>query len=152
MRPLIPLVLAFAVALPASAQEVRLRGRFVPLLPATAEQAQPVGEARVVVDDDGDARIDLVVAGVTERITSATLHAGPAGEVGERIATFEVDTSGNEGRVIGGLVDIRSPMLTRQVRAGEAYVVVRTSEHPDGVLRAQLVPQVRGVDAVVAGD
>lgn len=96
-------------------------------------------------------RVDLVVSGLTERVTSATLHTGRAGENGEQIARMDVTLDGSEGRIIGATASL-SPLVAERVRAGEAYVVIRTSEHPDGILRAQLAPQARSLESVVAGD
>ena len=139
------------LATAAQAQDVRLRGLFSPLRAPEAETRPPAGEVRAVIDEDGDVRVDLVVSGLTERVTGATLHTGRAGENGEQVARMDVAVDGAEGRVIGATADL-SPAVAAQVRAGQAYVVVRTSEHPDGILRAQLAPQTRSLEAVVAGD
>lgn len=149
------LLAAFAAApvIHAQAQVVdtRLRGAFAPTQAPEADSRPATGEVRAHLEADGDMRVDLVVSGLTERVTSATLHTGRAGENGEQIARMDVAVDGSEGRIIGATASL-SPLVAQQVRAGEAYVVVRTSEHPDGILRAQLAPQTRSLEAVVAGD
>lgn len=154
MRLFVPAILTLVLAglgADAFAQEVRLRGLFAPIRAPEGDTRPPTGEVRALIDEDGDVRVDLVVSGLTGRITSATLHTGRAGENGEQVARMDVAVEGGEGRVIGATADL-SPALAAQVRAGEAYVVLRSSEHPDGILRAQLAPQARSLEAVVAGD
>ena len=146
--PLIPLVLLLPTL--ALAQNVHLQGRFLPLRGPEADARPPVGEARAVVDEDGDVRIDLVVSGLTERATSATLHTGDAGDNTEQVARLDVVADGSEARIIGGTADL-TPIVAQQVRNGAAYIVLRTSEHPDGVLRAQLAPQARTLDTAGNG-
>lgn len=141
---------AFAQA-PTPTQDMRLRGTFTPLRAPDGDERPAVGEVRLNLEADGDARVDLVVSGLTERVTSATLHTGEAGENGEQVARMDVTLDGSEGRIIGATTSL-SPLIAERVRAGGAYVVVRTSEHPDGILRAQLAPQARSLEAVVAGD
>lgn len=153
MHRILPLLLAAVLVAPlaAQAQETRLRGLFVPLLAPAADTRPPTGEVRAILDEDGDVRVDLVVSGLTEQVTSATLHTGRAGENGEQVARMDVAVDGSEGRVIGATADL-SPAVAARVRDGEAYVLVRTSEHRDGILRAQLAPQARSLEAVVTGD
>lgn len=141
----LPLLLALPFA--AVAQDVHLRGMFTLLRAPAADTRAPVGEARAVVDEDGDVRVDLVVSGVTERVTSATLHSGTAGENTEHVARLDVVADGEEARIIGGRADL-TPLVAQQVRSGAAYIVLRTSEHPDGYLRAQLAPQARTLGSV----
>lgn len=154
MRRSAPILLAIAfiaASAAAHAQDRRLRGLFTPVRAPDADTRPPTGEVRAMIDEDGDVRVDLVVSGLTERVTSATLHTGRAGENGEQVARMDVAVDGAEGRVIGATADL-SPAVAAQVRAGEAYVMLRTSEHPDGILRAQLAPQVRSLESVVADD
>lgn len=157
MRRIILLsTLAVALALPAAhaeeaMQDMRLRGTFAPLRAPEGDMRPAGGEVRVNMEADGDVRVDLVVSGLTERVTSATLHTGNAGENGEQIARMDVTVDGAEGRVIGATATL-SPLVAQQVRTGGAYVVVRTNEHPDGILRAQLAPQARTLESAVAND
>lgn len=129
-------------------QDVRLRGAFVPLRAPEGEVRTPVGEARMLVEEDGDLRLDLVVSGLTERATSATLHLGRGGESSEQVARMDVAMDGNVARVIGGTADL-TPLVAARVRAGDAFIVLRTNEHPDGFLRAQLAVQPASLGTVV---
>jgi hypothetical protein len=151
MRRFFPIALLLA-ALPLSvqAQDVHLRGIFNLVRAPDADARPPTGEARAVLDEDGDVRIDLVVSGLNERPTFATLHAGDAGENSEQVARLDVAASGNEARVIGGRADL-TPLVAQQIRADGAYVVLHTSEHPDGLLRAQLALQPRTLGTVTGG-
>lgn len=138
------LLIALSTLLPmtASAQDARLRGNFVRTLAPAAGQAPATGEARLSVDADGRVRVDLVVSGMAETPTVATLHTGGPGDPGELVARMDVIADGDGGRVIGGTADL-SPVLAQRVRDGGAYVLIHTSEHPGGILRAQLLPQAR---------
>lgn len=144
------LLLMLMLPLAAAAQVLHLQGRFVPVRAPAADARPPSGEARATIDADGAVRVDLVVSGVTERVTSATLHPGDAGDNTEQVARLAVVASGDEARVIGGRVDL-SPLVAQQIRAGEAYVVLRSSEHPDGYLRAQLAPPPRTLGTTADG-
>lgn len=138
-------LLPFAVA----AQDVRLRGAFSLVRAPAADTRPPTGEVRATVDDDGRVRMDLVVSGMNERATSVTLHTGNAGESTQDVARLDVTADGTEARVVGGRIDL-TPIVAAQIRSGAAYVVLHTSQHPDGFLRAQLAPQARTLDSVTA--
>ena len=152
MRRSILLSAALALVLPlgVQAQDIHLRGTFNLLRAPEADARPPSGEARAVVDEDGDVRIDMVVSGLTERATSATLHAGDAADNTEQVARMDVAADAGEARVIGARVDL-TPLVTQQVRAGNAYILLHTNEHPDGFLRAQLAPQPRTLGTVTSG-
>jgi hypothetical protein len=150
-RSILPLaLLSLVLPLCAMAQDVHLRGTFSLVRAPAADVRPPSGEARAVVADDGGVRIDMVVSGLTERATSATLHAGDAGDNTEQVARMDVAADAGEARIIGGRVDL-TPLVTQQVRAGNAYILLHTSEHPDGFLRAQLALQPRTLGTVSNG-
>lgn len=152
-RNVAPIVLALslAAALPSAlAQPLNLHGRFALVRAPAADARPPVGEVRATVDDDGGVRVDLVVSGMTERATSVTLHTGNAGESTQDVARLDVTADGSEARVIGGRIDL-TPLVAQQIRNGSAYIVLHTSQHPDGFLRAQLAPQARSLESVTAG-
>lgn len=149
-RSLFPLVLLLALPLSAAAQDVHLRGAFNLMRAPAADTRPPSGEARAVVNEDGSVRVDLVVSGMDEHVTSATLHAGDSADNTEHVARMDVAGVDGEARVIGGRVDL-TPLIAQQVRAGSAYIVLHTSEHPDGFLRAQLAPQPRTLGSVSNG-
>ena len=152
MRRFTALLFTIALIVPglAAAQDVHLRGQFVPTRAPEADTRPATGEARAVVEVDGDTRVDLVVSGLTERATSATLHAGDAGDTTEQVASMPLTVNGGEARAIGATVTL-TPAVAAQIRAGDAYIVIRTNEHPDGVLRAQLVPQAKTLESVASG-
>lgn len=131
--------------------DVRLRGVFAPLLAPEGDTRPATGEVRLRLEEDGDLRVDLVASGLTERATGATLHLGRGSEGGEQVARMEVTADGATARVVGATARL-SPLVAERVRAGEAYVLLRTNEHPDGLLRAPLLPQARSFESVVAGD
>jgi hypothetical protein len=143
-------LLLLALPLFAPAQDIHLRGTFNLLRAPAADMRPPSGEARAVVDDDGRVRVDMVVSGLTERVTSATLHAGDAADNTEQVARMDVAADAGEARIIGGRVEL-TPLVTQQVRAGNAYILLHTSEHPDGFLRAQLGVQPRTLGSVSNG-
>jgi hypothetical protein len=155
IRPAIAALLAL-VAFQAGAQtatsgDVRLRGAFAPLLAPEGDARPATGEVRLRVEDDGDARVDLVVSGLTERATAATLHLGRSSEGGEQVARMDVIADGSVARVVGATTRL-SPLVAGRVRDGEAYVLLRTNEHPDGLLRAPLGVQPRSLESVAAGE
>lgn len=152
-------ILALVLAFDAGAQtapsttpsDMRLRGAFAPLLAPEGDTRPATGEVRVRLEDDGDLRVDLVASGLTERATAATLHLGRGSEGGEQVARMDVAADGATARIIGATTRL-SPLVAERVRAGEGYVLLRTNEHPDGLLRAPLAPQARSFESVVAGD
>lgn len=148
MRASVPCLLLLAlVPLSAAAQDARLAGRFNPTRAPEADTRPPVGEARLLVEDDGDLRVDLVVSGLTERATSATLHIGDGGNSTQQVARLDVSFDGGVARVIGGRATL-SPLVAQQVRKGDAYLVLRTNEHPEGVMRAELAPEARSLGSI----
>lgn len=151
MRPFALLPVLLAALMPTASfaqQDIRLRGSFVPLRAPEGEMRAPVGEARALVEEDGDVRVDLVVSGMYERATSATLHLGRGGESSEQVARMDVAVDGNVARIVGGTADL-SPLVAARVRAGDAFIVLRTNEHPDGFVRAQLSVQPATLGSVV---
>ncbi|WP_187770798.1 CHRD domain-containing protein [Cognatilysobacter lacus] len=151
MRRLLPLIaLVCAIPVSAVAQDIHMRGVFNLVRAPAADVRPPTGEARAVIDDDGRVRVDLVVSGLVEHPTSATLHTGSAGANTEQVARMDVAASGDEARVIGGRVEL-TPIVAQQLRASGGYIVLHTSEHPDGFLRAQLLTQARTLGTVSNG-
>lgn len=142
---------AQAIAQTATPPEVRLRGVFTPLLAPEGDTRAPTGEVRLRLEEDGDMRVDLVASGMTERATSATLHLGRGSQTGEQVASMEVTADQGVARVVGATVTL-SPLVAVRVREGEAYVLLRTNEHPDGLLRAPLQPQARSLESVVGDE
>jgi len=146
MRPMVRRLMLLACLVPALAfaQDLHLQGRFQPIRAPAADARAPSGEVRATVAADGDVRIDLVASGLVERVTSATLHTGDGGGSTAQVARIDVAMDGSEARVIGARVQL-TLIIAAQVRDGGAYLVLHSSEHPDGYLRAQLAPQPRSL-------
>lgn len=134
--------LACALAAPADADAAGLKLRA--LLSAgnvvSATESPATGEVRAMLEDDNDLRIDLVYSGLEERATGAAVHVGKPSENGELVERLDLDIDQDSGRVVGAQFDVSAEVAAR-LRAGEAYLVITTIEHPDGVIRGQLVPQ-----------
>ena len=96
----------------------------------------------------------LVVANV-EDVIDAHIHLGPLVSIGPiviplspSISTAAVDAGGSAGRPIRGIFtadDLIGPLageplsaLLQAMRAGETYVDIHTSEHPEGEIRGQI--------------
>lgn len=140
-------ILALSIATPAAAVDLTLRGPFSGTQVVSATTSPATGEASAVLADDGDLRIDLVYAGLTEGVTGAALHVGAASENGTRVAELDVPPGTTAGQLREAEVAL-SPTDAERVRAGESYIVLTTLAHPDGAIRAQLVPQPIRLDDV----
>lgn len=128
------------LATPAAAVDLTLRGQFSGTQVVSATPSPATGEASAVLADDGDLRIDLVYAGLAEGATGAALHLGAASENGTRVADLDIPLDTTAGQLREAEVAL-SPANAERVRAGESYIVLTTLAHPDGAVRAQLVPQ-----------
>ena len=141
-RPMLIAALACALAAPASANAVDLKLRA--LLNAgnvvSATESYAKGEARALLADDNDVRIHLVYANLEERATGAALHVGKPGENGALVAKLDLDSDEDSGRAVGVQFNVGAAFAAR-LRAGEAYLVITSIQHPDGVIRGQLLPQ-----------
>lgn len=143
-RPMLFAALAAALALPvcANAADTRLRGLLNSGSVVSATESQATGEVRALLEDDNDMRVDLVYSGLEERATGAALHVGKPNENGLLIEKIDVEPDAEEdsGRVVGAEFDVSADTAAR-IRAGEAYVVITTIEHPAGLIRGQLTPE-----------
>lgn len=136
-------VVAAALALaasPAIAQEVVLRGALGGGNVISATESPASGEVAAVLDDDGTLQLDMVFAGLELGATGATLHMGKYNENGPMMAPLDVDSGATAGRIDGQQIAL-TPLTAAAVRAGDSYVVISTIQHPDGAIRAQLMPQ-----------
>ncbi|MGY3265306.1 CHRD domain-containing protein [Lysobacter sp. HA35] len=138
------------VPLAAFAQPAHLQGRFAPVRAPEADVRPPSGEARATIDDNNNVRVDMVVSGLTERATSVTLHTGTSGESTGQVARLDVTADGDEARIIGGTASV-TPAIAQQIRDGAGYLVLRTNEHPDGFMRAELSVQPRTLGSATSG-
>ncbi len=145
-RPMLIAALACALAAPAGANaaDLKLRALLNAGNVVSATKSPATGEVRAMLEDDNDLRIDLVYSGLEERATGAALHVGKPGENGARVEKLDLDSDYDydydSGRVVGAQFDVSAEIAAR-IRAGEAYLVITTIEHPDGVIRGQLLPQ-----------
>lgn len=128
------------LATPAAAVDLTLRGQFSGTQVVSATTSPATGEVSAVLADDGDLRIDLVYAGLAEGATGAALHLGAASENGTRVTDLDIPLDTRAGQLREAEVTL-SPVDAERVRAGQSYIVVTTLAHPDGAIRAQLVPQ-----------
>ncbi len=141
-RTLLIAALACALAAPGSADaaELKLRALLSGGNVVSATESRATGEARALLDDDNDLRVDLVFSGLEARATGAAVHVGKPNENGLLVKRLDVALDEDIGRVVGAQIDISDEVAAR-VRAGEAYIVITTIEHPDGAIRGQLAPQ-----------
>lgn len=138
--------LALAVS-PAIAQEVVLRGSLDGGNVISATESRASGEVAAVLDEDGALQIDLVFADLELGATGAALHTGKYNENGPMVAPLDVDTGATAGRIVGEQIAL-TPLTAAAVRTGDSYVVISTIEHPDGAIRAQLMPQPVRLDSL----
>lgn len=141
-KPLLIATLACALAAPAGANaaELKLRALLSAGSVVSATESSATGEARAMLEDDNDLRVDLVYSGLEERATGAALHVGQPSENGALVERIDLELDEGDGRVVGAQLDLSVDVAAR-LRAGEGYVVITTIEHPDGVIRGQLVPE-----------
>lgn len=141
-RTILIAAMACALAVPfgAIAAEVKLRALLDAGSVVSATESLATGEGRALLEDDNDMRVDLVYSGLEERATGAALHVGKPGENGTLVERLDLDVEDDSGRVVGAEFDVGDDVAAR-IRAGEAYLVINTIEHPDGLIRGQLTPQ-----------
>lgn len=125
---------------PAMAQDVMLRGTLGGGNVVSATDSPASGEVAAVLGDDGVLRLDLVFADLEPGATGAALHTGNYNENGPMVARLAIDSGATAGRIVDERVTL-TPVVAAAVRAGDGYVVISTIEHPDGAVRAQLMPQ-----------
>ncbi len=140
----LPRVLALLVLCMAGtglhATELRLHALLDGASVVSATDSKATGEARGVLQDDNKLRINLVFGGLASNVTGAELHTGARSENGPAVAPLDV----REHQTVGSLVDTELTLtddVASSLRAGNAYLVVTTVDHPSGAIRGQLVPQ-----------
>lgn len=147
----LPLVLALlalgAVAAGAHAADLRLHALLDGASVVSATDSKATGEAKAVLQDDNTLRINLVFGGLASNVTGAELHTGARSENGPAVAPLDV----RENQTVGSLVETELTLtddVATSMRAGNAYILVTTVDHPSGAIRGQLIPQpVRLPDA-----
>lgn len=153
LRCCIAAALLVLAALPAQAQSTRLQATLNGTSVVSATDSKATGEARAMLEEDGDVAIDLAFGGLASNATGAALHAGAAGENGPLLAQLDVGTDQPQGAVVDARLRLSAEDAQR-MRDGETYVVVSTIEFPAGAIRGQLLPQpttLRDLDTDVLG-
>lgn len=146
----LPLLLALlAIAAPATAAEVALRGSLSGENVVSATESPATGEVAAVLEDDNDLRIDLIYSGLATNATGAGFYTGKASENGARVAPLAITAGTTEGQLRGAVVRL-TPAAAAQVRAGQSYVQIVSLDQPDGVIRAQLRPLATTLSASAA--
>lgn len=154
LRCCVATALLLLAALPAQAQSTRLQANLNGSSVVSATDSKATGEARAMLEDDGDVAIDLAFGGLASNATGAALHAGAAGENGPLLADLDVDTDQPQGALVDARVRL-TPENAQRMRDGETYIVVTTIEFPAGAIRGQLLPQpttLRDIDTDVLDD
>lgn len=141
-RNLLMAALACALTVPASAEaaDLKLRASLSGGQVVSATESPATGEARAMLDDDNAMRVDLVYSDLEEAPVGAELRVGEASENGTVAQKLALDIDDTDGRVVGAQFAV-SPEVAARIRAGEAYLVITTIAHPNGVIRGQLMPQ-----------
>ena len=129
-----------SASLPAIAQEVMLRGTLGGDNVISATDSPASGEVAAVLGEDGVLRWTWCSPTWSPGATGAALHTGKYNENGPMVARLGIDSGATAGRIIDQQVTL-TPVVASAVRAGNGYVVISTIEHPDGAVRAQLLPQ-----------
>lgn len=156
VRSALAAALACMFAAPAAAAELKLRALLDGGRVVSSTESPANGEARVLLDDDNGVRLDLVYSELDEEPTGAELRVGKPNENGRMVEKIELDVGADvddgQGRVVGARFDVSADVAER-IRAGEAYLVITTIAHPDGVIRGQLEPRpVRLAEPPLADD
>lgn len=140
----LPRVLALlvlcAIGTGAHAAELRLHALLDGASVVSATDSKATGEAKAVLRDDNKLRINLVFGGLASNVTGAELHTGAPSENGPVVSPLDV----RENQTVGSLVNTELTLtddVAASMRAGDAYIVVMTVDHPSGAIRGQLVPQ-----------
>ena len=141
MKPILPLLLlaSLAVSAPARAADLRLHALLDGASVVSATDSKGTGEARAVLQDDGKLRVTLMFGGLTANVTAVELHTGASSDNGPQVATIDARPAAQGWA--GNTVLTLTPDVAANVRAGNAYLLVTTTDFPAGALRGQLVPQ-----------
>lgn len=124
----------------ASAADLRLHALLDGASVVSATESKGTGEATATLTDDNILRVTLVYGGLETNVTGASLNLGSSAENGAVVLPLGVRT----GRPSGALVNARltvPPEAAAAMRAGNTYLLIDTTDHPDGAIRGQLLPQ-----------
>jgi hypothetical protein len=78
--------------------------------------------------------------GLATNVTGVELHTGSGNDNGPQVASMEASPNAQGGWIVNTLLTLNADVAT-SVRAGNAYLLVTTTDFPAGALRGQLLPQ-----------
>jgi len=134
------LLLLLLASAPLHAAELRLHALLDGASVVSATDSPGTGEARAVLQDDGKLRVTLLVGGLAANITGVELHTGSGNDNGPQVATMDPSPNAQGGWSVNTVLTL-TPDVAASVRAGNAYLLVTTTDFPAGALRGQLLPQ-----------
>lgn len=134
------LLLLLVASAPLHAAELRLHALLDGASVVSASESPGTGEARAVLEDDGKLRVTLLVGGLATNVTGVELHTGSGNDNGPQVASMDASPNAQGGWIVNTLLTLNADVAT-SVRAGNAYLLVTTTDFPAGALRGQLLPQ-----------
>jgi hypothetical protein len=134
------LLLWLVASAPLHAAELRLHALLDGASVVSATDSPGTGEARAVLQDDGKLRVTLLVGGLAANVTSVELHTGSGNDNGPQVASMDASPNTQGGWSVNTVLTL-TPDVVASVRAGNAYLLVTTTDFPSGALRGQLLPQ-----------
>lgn len=142
IRPLhwLMLFLLLVASAPLQAAELRLHALLDGASVVSATDSKGTGEARAVLQDDGKLRVTLMFAGLTANVTGVELHTGSGNDNGPQVASMDARPDAQGGWVVNTVLTL-TDTVAASVRAGNAYLLVTSTDFPAGALRGQLLPQ-----------
>jgi hypothetical protein len=134
------LLLSLATSGPLHAAELRLHALLDGASVVSSTDSPGTGEARAVLQDDGKLRITLMFGGLPANVTGVELHTGSGNDNGPQVASMDASPDAQAGWRVNTVLTL-TPDVAASVRAGNAYLLVTTTDLPSGALRGQLLPQ-----------
>jgi hypothetical protein len=135
----VALLLLLVASMPLHAAELRLHA-VLGASTVSATDSPGSGEARAVLQDDNKLRVTLLVGGLASNVTGVELHTGSGNDNGPRAASMDASPNTQGGWAVNTVLTL-SDDVAASVRAGNAYLLVNTADHPTGAMRGQLLPQ-----------
>lgn len=133
------LLLLLAASTPLHAAELRLHA-LLGASTVSATDSPGSGEARAVLQDDNKLRVTLLVGGLASKVTGVELHTGSGNDNGPRAASMDASPNTQGGWAVNTVLTLGDDVAA-SVRAGNAYLLVNTVDHPTGAMCGQLLPQ-----------
>jgi hypothetical protein len=105
---------------------------------ASAGDSDGWGRAKIRVDDTfNELCVDLEVRSIGE-VTSAQIHRGAEGVEGPAVVNLDRPDDDSDSEDCDNIGDELADAI--QANPGEYYVLIQTTDHPQGALRGQLNP------------